>query len=79
MLHNDSRDSMAFQTAQGMYRLTRLVQGAPNSVSAFGRLYQKIVNAHLGSVAEIFVDNARVIGPKSRYREQQVEGLPGGQ
>jgi len=36
-LHEDSRDYMAFQTTQGLYRPTRLVQGATNSVSAFVR------------------------------------------
>jgi hypothetical protein len=76
-LHEDSRDYMAFQTTQGLYRPTRLVQGATNSVSAFVRVSRKILNAHLGSIAEIFVDDVGVKGPKSRYGEEEVEGLPG--
>jgi hypothetical protein len=76
-LHEDCRNYMAFQTTQGMYRPTRLVQGATNSVSAFVRVSRKILNAHLGSIAEIFVDDVGVKGPKSRYREEEVDGLPG--
>jgi len=77
MLHEDSRDYMVIQTMQGMYQPCRLVQGATYSVSAFVRVSQKILNAHLGSTAEIFVDDVRVKGPKSRYRYKEVEGLPG--
>ena len=76
MLHEESRDYMAFQTTQGMYRPTRLVQGATNSVSAFVRVSRKILNTHLGSIAEIFVDDVRVESRKSRYGEEDVEGLP---
>jgi hypothetical protein len=68
---------MAFQTTQGLYRPTRLVQGATNSVSAFVRVALKILNAHLGSIAEILIDDVGVKGPKSRYGEEEVEGLPG--
>jgi len=46
MLHEDSRDYMAIQTTQGMYRPTRLVQEATNSVSAYVRVSRKILNAH---------------------------------
>jgi hypothetical protein len=35
ILHKDIRDYMAFRTTHGMYRPTRLVQGATNLVSAF--------------------------------------------
>jgi hypothetical protein len=76
-LHDDSRDYMDFHTTQGLYRPTRLVQGAINSVSAFVTVSRKILNAHLGSIAEIFVDDVGVKGPKSRYRDEEVEGLPG--
>jgi len=77
MLHEDSRNYMACQTTQGMYRPTRLVQGATNSVSAFDRVSRTILNAHLRSIAEIFVDDFGVNGPKSRYGEEEVEGLAG--
>jgi hypothetical protein len=76
-LHEDSRDYMAFQTMQGLYRPTRLVQGATNLVSAFVRVSRKLLNDHLGSSAEIFVSDVRVTGPKSPYTEEEVERLPG--
>ena len=63
MLHEDSRDYMAFQTTHSMYLQTRTVQGATNSVSAFVKVYYKILNTHLGSIAEILVGNVRVKGP----------------
>jgi len=72
MLHEDSQDYMACQTTQGMYQPTRLVQGATNSVSVFVRVSRKILNAHLGSFAEIFVDDVGVKGQKSRYGEEEV-------
>ena len=68
MLHEDCRDYMVFLTMQCMYGPTRLVQGATNSVSAFVRVSRKILNAHLGSIAEMFVDNVGVKGPNSQYR-----------
>ena len=77
MLHEDSRDYMAFQTMQGMYWPTRLVQGATNLRLAFVKVSRKILNAHLGSIAEIFVHDVGVGGPKTRYGEEEVEGLPG--
>jgi hypothetical protein len=77
MLHKDSQNYMAFQTTQGLYRPTTLVQGATNSVSAFVRVSQKLVHAHQGSIVEIFVHNVRVKDPKSRYGEEEVETLPG--
>jgi len=60
-----------------LYRPSRLLQGATNWVSAFVRVFRKILNAHLGSIAEIFVDDVGVKGPNSRYGEEEVEGLPG--
>src|SRR5215212_4653890 len=75
-LHEDSRDYMAFQTSQGMYRPTRLVQGATNSVSAFIRVSRKILAEHLGKIAEIFVDDIGVKGPKSRYGDEEEPDLP---
>ena len=72
---------MAFQTTRGMYRPTRLVQGATNLVSAFVRLTRKILSPHLGSIAEVFIDDIGVKGPRSRYNDEEVEppvGLPAG-
>jgi len=77
MLRNDIQDYMAFQTTQGMYWHTRLVQGATNSVSACVRVSWKILITQLGTIAKIFVDNAGVKCPKSGYGDEEVEGLTG--
>jgi len=74
MMHKESWDYMAFQTAQGMQRPTRFIQVAINSVSSFVRVPQKTQNAHLGSIMEVFVHNVVVNGRKSRYGEEEVEG-----
>jgi len=76
-LYEDCQDYRAFQTTQGIYRPTRLVQGAANSASAYVRLSRKILNALLGSIAESFVHDVGVQGPMSQHREEVVEGLPG--
>ena len=68
---------MAFQTTQNMYRPTRLVQGATNSVSVNLTVSRKILQAHLGSIAEMFVYDVGLKRPNSRYGEEEVEGLPG--
>jgi len=60
-----------------MYRPTRHVQGATNSVSAFVRVWRKILNVYLESITEIFIDNVGVKDLKSWYVEEEVEGLPG--
>jgi len=65
MLHDDSLDYMAFQTKQGMYRPTRLVQGATESVSAFVTVSQKILSALMGSIAETFIEHVSVKSPNS--------------
>lgn len=65
MLHKESRDYVGFETTRGMYSSIRLVQGAINLASAFVRVSWKILNPHLGSLVNRFVDNVRVKGPKS--------------
>ena len=77
ILHEDSRDNITFQTTQGMYRPTTLVQEATNSVSALFRVCRKILNPHLGSISELLVDGVGGKGPKSQYGKEEVEGLPG--
>jgi hypothetical protein len=76
-LHEDGRNYMAFHSTDRLYQRTRLVQRATNPVSAFARVSRKILNAHLGSIMQIFADDVEVKSPKSRYREEEVEGFPG--
>ena len=77
VLHEDSQDYMAFQTIQGIYRLTRLVQGATNSVSAFVWVSRKILSKDLGTIAEVFIDDIGVKGPKTQHGDEEAPGLPG--
>jgi hypothetical protein len=62
---------------QGASRPTRLVQEVTNVVLAFVIVTLKILNAHLGSIREIFVDNDRGKDLKSKFREEKVEWLTG--
>ena len=68
---------MAFQIAQAVYWLTRLVQGATNSVSAFLRVCPKILNAFHSSITEILVNEVGVKCPKSWYGQDKVEQVAG--
>ena len=77
MLQEDRQDYMASKTTEGMYRVTKVVLGATNSVSAFVSVSRKILNSHLVSIWEIFIDHLGVKGRKSRYGEEEVEGPPG--
>lgn len=56
---------MAFQTTHCMDRLARMVQYATNSVLAFTRVPQRLRNADQGSIAEMFINNVALKGPKS--------------
>jgi len=77
ILHVNSPNYKAIHTTERMYWPTRLVKGAANSVSAFVGVFWKILNGHLGPIPEILVKDGIVRGPKSRYGEEKVEGLPG--
>jgi len=68
---------MAFQTMPSIYRPTKLVQGATNSVSAFVRVSRKISNAHLGSITKILIEDDGVKCPWSNEGEEEVEGMFG--
>ena len=75
-LHPDSRDLMAFQTSRGLKRPTTMVQGATNSVAAFVRIAKKIVSDWLGTIADVFVDDVGVRGPKTTYGDE-ISEIPG--
>jgi hypothetical protein len=68
---------MAFQIAQGMYWITRVVLGATNSVSAFVRVCRKILKAFLRSNAEILVNEVGMRCPQSWYGNNMVDELAG--
>jgi hypothetical protein len=45
-------------------------------VSALIQISRKILSKHLGTIAEVFVNDIGVKGPKSRYGDEEVPGLP---
>ena len=67
-----SRDYTAFQTALGLMRMTRLPQGATNSVGQFIRINNQILQAQIPHNAEPFVDDVGVKGPKTKYDNEMV-------
>jgi hypothetical protein len=77
MLRKDRQDYMPFQTTQGMYQMTRQLDGATNSVSAFDRVSWKVIVTQLGSIAEILVHYDGVNGPKSQFGQEEAEGQYG--
>lgn len=67
---------VAFQTADGRYKVTAQIQGACNSLLAFLQVSQKVYNIHLMSIVDMMFDNVGVKGLKCRYREQVGKGSP---
>ena len=72
-----SRDMTAIHTPLGLLRQTTVLQGATNSVSQFVRVVTKILEEHIPNRARPFVDDIGVKGPKERYNNDEVPGLPG--
>jgi hypothetical protein len=70
-----SRDMTAFQTPIGLLRMTRLPQGATNSVAQFVRIVQTLLNDVIPSKAKPYMDDIAVKGPKTYYSFEEV--VPG--
>lgn len=70
-----SRDLTGFQTPIGLLRMTRLPQGATNSVAQFVRLVTRILFRHLRKGVKPFVDDVGIPGPRSDYGGE--EAAPG--
>ena len=69
------RDMTAFMTPLGLLRMTRLPQGATNSVAQFVRVVTKILEDHIAMRCRPFLDDIGVKGPRSRYGDK--EAVPG--
>jgi RNase H-like domain found in reverse transcriptase/Integrase zinc binding domain len=72
-----SRDMTAIMTPIGLLRHTTILQGAINSVAQFVRVVLDILRAHIPDIALPFMDDIGVKGPRSRYKEEEIPGLPG--
>ena len=69
-LDKASRDITAFMSPLGLVRQTTLPQGATNSVAQFVRIVMKILQGLIPEVAQPFVDDVAVKGPKTNYNNE---------
>ena len=66
-LHAELRPLTAFETQLGRLQLTRLPQGATNLVAVYQAQMSWILQDELPHVAQIFIDDAAVKGPRNNY------------
>jgi len=71
-LDKDSRDLTAFLSDVGLVRSTRLPQGWCNSVATFQRIVGKVHCRQIPHEVRLFIDDAGMKGPKSRYNDEFV-------
>ncbi|KAI7943699.1 hypothetical protein MJO28_011227 [Puccinia striiformis f. sp. tritici] len=76
-LHPDSRPMTAFETRLGRMQLTRLPQGATNSVAVYQAQMAWILQDDLPHNVQIFIDDAGIKGPKSDYGGAVLPENPG--
>jgi hypothetical protein len=67
-----SRDMTAIQTPIGLLRVTRLPQGATNSVAQFVRIVQRIFFDIIPDKCRPYLDDVGVKGPRSYYDYEEV-------
>jgi transposase InsO family protein len=66
-VHPSSRDLTAVSTPLGLLRLTCLPQGFTNSPAEFQKCMQFILKDEIPHVANIFIDDLPIKGPKTQY------------
>ena len=81
-VHCQSRDMTAFFTPLGLLRLTALPMGYTNSPAEFQKCMAFILQDEIPHVANIFIDDLPIKGPKDQYidmkgQPQFVDGNPG--
>ena len=75
-LHPDSRPLTAFETGLGRMQLTRLPQGATNSVAVYQAQMTWILRDDLPEGVQIFIDDAGIKGPRTDYEGAVLEDAP---
>ena len=68
-----SRDLTGFFTPLGLLRMTRLPQGATNSVAQFVRVVSKVLEDQIPRRAIPFLDDVGVKGPTTTYNDKELE------
>jgi hypothetical protein len=62
-----SRNMTAFETPLGLLRLTTLLMGYTNSLAEFQKCMSFVLQDEIPQVANIFIDDLPIKGPKSQY------------
>ncbi|KAK4699429.1 hypothetical protein P7C70_g6832, partial [Phenoliferia sp. Uapishka_3] len=75
-LAEESRDLTTFQTPLGPVRLTRLPQGATNSVAEYQRVMVHVLAEEIPEFAGVFVDDVGVKGPTTTYGDEKLKENP---
>ncbi|KAK4700551.1 hypothetical protein P7C70_g5695, partial [Phenoliferia sp. Uapishka_3] len=76
VLAEESRDLTTFQTPLGPVRLTRLPQGATNSVAEYQRVMVHVLAEEIPEYAGVFVDDVGIKGPTSIYENASLKTNP---
>ncbi|KAK4701125.1 hypothetical protein P7C70_g5112, partial [Phenoliferia sp. Uapishka_3] len=77
VLAEESRDLTTFQTPLGPVRLTRLPQGATNSVAEYQRVMVHVLAEEIPEYAGVFVDDVGIKGPTTIYDNEPIKENPG--
>ncbi|KAK4706028.1 hypothetical protein P7C70_g168, partial [Phenoliferia sp. Uapishka_3] len=76
VLAEESRDLTTFQTPLGPVRLTRLPQGATNSVAEYQRVMVHVLAEEIPEHAGVFVDDVGIKGPATTYNNEVIKTNP---
>ena len=73
----ESRPLTTFETPLGRFQLTRLPQGATNSVAVYQAQMMWILQEELPQNVGIFIDDGGIKGPESDYNGETLQDNPG--
>ena len=73
----ESRPLTTFETPLGRFQLTRLPQGATNSVAVYQAQMMWILQDELPEHIGIFIDDGGIKGPTSDYKNEKLSTNPG--
>ena len=76
-LAHESRPLTTFETPLGRFQLTRLPQGATNSVAVYQTQMMWILQDEIPEHVGVFIDDGGIKGPRSRYNNAVLEENPG--
>ena len=76
-LAEESRPLTTFETPLGRFQLTRLPQGATNSVAVYQAQMMWILQEEIPEHVGVFIDDGGIKGPRSRYNNEVLADNPG--